>query len=139
MAAAIAGFHFAVQSHQHSGAELVLEIRGVEPDTLQGVAALANGHFEQRHAAGAEEAERAHLGDDAGHLARAQFADAAWVQPVFVAERQIIEQVLDRGDALFQQDLGKARADAFDVLHVGREIEHRKMVAAAAALLALSS
>ena len=81
-----------------------------------------------RHAAGAEEAEGAHLGDDAGHLADAQLADAARIQPVFVAEGQVVEQVLDRADALLQQDLGEARADALDVLHVGGEIEHRAMV-----------
>ncbi len=81
-----------------------------------------------RHAAGAEEAEGADFGDDAGHLAGAQFADAARIQPVFVAKRQVVEQVFDGADALFQQDLGKARADAFDVLNVGGEIEHRAMV-----------
>ena len=128
MAAAIAGFDFAVQRDQHAGAKLVLQIGRVEPDALQRVAALADGHLEEGHAAGAEEAEGAHLGDDAGHLARPQLADAARIQAIFVAEGQIVEQVLDRADALLQQDLGEPRADAFDVLHVGGEIEHRVMV-----------
>ena len=70
-------------------------------------------------------AEGADLGDDAGHLADAQLADAAWVQTVFVAEGQVVEQVLDRADALLQQNFGEPGADAFDVLDVGSEIEHR--------------
>ena len=128
MAAAIAGLHFAVQSYQHAGAEFVLEIRRVKPNTFQRVAALADGHLEQRHAAGAKESEGADLGDNAGHLAGTQFADAARVEPVFVAKRQVVEQVLDVADALLQQDFGEARANALDVLHVGGEIEHREMV-----------
>ena len=36
----------------------------------------------------------------------AQLADAARIQPVFIAKRQVVEQVLDRADALLQQDLG---------------------------------
>jgi len=40
----------------------------------------------------------------------------------------MVEQVFDRADALLQQDLGKLGSDAFDVLHVGREVEHRAMV-----------
>ena len=87
MSAAIAGFDFAIQSDQHAGAELVLQIRGIEPDALQRVAALADGHLEERHAAGAKEAEGADLGDDAGHLARTQLANAARIQAIFVAER----------------------------------------------------
>ena len=81
-----------------------------------------------RHAPRPEQTERAHLGDDAGHLSHTQLADAPRVQPVFVAKRQVIEQVLDGADALVQQDFGKTRADALHVLHAGREIEHRAMV-----------
>ena len=100
----------------------------VEPDALERVAPLADGHFENGHAAGAEEAEGADFGDDAGHLAGAELANAARVEAIFVAEGQVVEQVFDRADAFFQQDLGKSRADAFDVLNVGGELEHRVMV-----------
>ncbi len=119
MAAAIAGFDFAVQSDQHAGAKFVLQISGVEPDAFERVAALADGHFEQWHATGAKESEGTDLGDDAGHFAGAQLANAARIEAIFVAKGQIVEQVFDRADALLQQDLGELGADAFDVLHVG--------------------
>ena len=107
------------------GAELVFQVSGVKPDALQRVATLAHRHLKQRHAPGAKQAEGAHLGDDAGHLARAQFVDAARIQPVFVAEGQVVQQVFDRRDPLFQQDLGNLRPDALDVLHVSGEVEQR--------------
>ena len=94
----------------HAGAKLVLQVGGVEPDALQRVAPLADGHLEDRHAARAEQAEGADFGDDAGHLAHAQLADAARVQAVFVAEGQVVEQVFDGGDALLQQDLRRTSA-----------------------------
>ena len=78
-----------------------------------------------RHAASAEQAEGAHFGYDAGHLAHAQLADAARIQAVLVAEGQVVEQVFDRADALLQQDLGDPRPNAFNELHVGGEVEHR--------------
>ena len=127
MAAAIAGFDFAIQSDQHAGAEFVLQIGGIEPDAFERIAALADGHFEQRHAAGAEESEGTDLGDDAGHLARTQLTDAARIEAIFVAEREMVEpQVFDRADSFLQQDLGEFGTDALDVLHVGREIKHGK-------------
>ena len=70
VSAAVAGLDFAIQRDQHSGTKLVLQIGGVEPDALQGVAALTDRHLEQWHAARAEQAEGAHFGYDAGHLAR---------------------------------------------------------------------
>ncbi len=76
----------------------------------------------------AEKAEGADFGDDAGHLARAQLADATRIQPVFIAKRQVVEQVLDRANAFVQQDLGKAWANAFHILHAGRKVEHGRIV-----------
>ena len=107
------------------GAKLVLQISGVEPDALQRVATLAHRHLKQRHAPGAEQAKGAHLGNNAGHLARAQLVNPARIQPVFVAEGQVVQQVLDRRDPLFQQDLGNLRPDALDVLNVSGEVEQR--------------
>ena len=126
--AALGNFHLAVERQQHAGAKFVAQVAAVEPQALQGVAALAHGHLKDGHAAGAKQAEGAHLGDDAGHLARAQLADAARVQPVFIAKRQVVEQVFNGGDALVQQHLGKVRPNAFDVLDVGGELEHIAMV-----------
>ena len=110
---------------QHAGAKLVLKIRRVEPGALQRVAPLADGHLEDGHAAGAKEAEGADLSNHAGHFAGSELADAARIQAIFIAEWQVVEQILDGADALFQQNFGKARADAFDILDAGREFEHR--------------
>src|SRR5664279_2186650 len=128
VASTIARFHLAVQRQQHAGAKLVLQVGGVEPHALQRVTPLADGHLEDGHAARAEQSEGAHLGDDAGHLAGAQLANATGIEPVFVAEGQIVKQVLDGADALFQQNLGNLWPNAFDELYVGGEIEHRRMV-----------
>src|SRR5208283_4032885 len=109
VASAITRFNFAIKRHQHSGTKFVLQVRGVEPYALQRVTALANRHLEDGHSARAEQSTGAYLCDDAGHLTRAQFADTARVQAVFVTERQVVEQILDRCDALLQQNLGEPR------------------------------
>ena len=124
MPVAVAGLDFAVERDQHAGSKFVFQICCVEPDALQGVAALADSHLEDGHAARAKEAEGAYFGDNAGHLPRAQLADAARIQAIFIAKRQVVEQVFDCAEAFFQQDLGKSRADAFDVLDIGGEFEH---------------
>ena len=139
VASTIARFHLAVERQQHAGAKLVLQVGGVEPHALQRVTPLSDGHLEDGHAARAEQSEGAHLGDNAGHLAGAQLANAARIEPVFVAEGQIVEQVLDRADALLQQNLGDLWPNAFDELYVGGEIEHRRMVNEAAQQLAVSN
>src|ERR1019366_5011392 len=104
MASTIARFHLAVERQQHAGAKLVLQVGGVEPHALQRVTPLSDGHLEDGHAARAEQAEGAYLGDNAGHLAGAQLANAPRIEPVFVAEGQIVKQVLDRAYALLQQN-----------------------------------
>src|ERR1035438_2754703 len=132
VASTIARFHLAVQRQQHAGAKLVLQVGGVEPHALQRVTPLADGHLEDGHAARAEQSEGAHLGDDAGHLAGAQLANATGIEPVLVAEGQIVKQVFYGADALLQQNLREPRPNAFDELYVGGEVEHRRMVNEAA-------
>ena len=56
--------------------------------------------------------EMCDLADDAGDLADAQVANGAQRAPVLVAERQMVEQVLDRGDAELLELLRAARPDA---------------------------
>ncbi len=126
LAAAIVGFHFSVQGHDLSGLELVPKIGGVEPDTLQARPPLSGCHLENGHAAGTEQSGIADLGDDGRHLSRTQFGDGARVQAVFVAEWQIMQQVVDGVDALARQHLGQAGADAFHILHGSGRIEHLK-------------
>ena len=62
--------------------------------------------------------------DDGGHLAGAKFTNPARVQPVFIAERQVIEQVLDGGDVLLRQPLGNARAYALNEFDFCMKIQH---------------
>ena len=90
------------------------------------VASLSGGHLENGHAAGAEQAGIADLGNDGRHLSGAQFGDGARVQPVFVTEGEIMQQVVDGVDALARQHLGQTRADAFHILHGSGGIEHLK-------------
>ncbi len=118
----------AVERHQLPGWKLSFEVAAAEPQAFQGVAALARGHLQDGHAPGAKQAGGAHLGDDAGHLARAELGDAARIDPVFIAKRQVVEQVFNGGDALVQQHLGQVRPYALDELNVGGEFEHIAMV-----------
>src|ERR1700691_257302 len=48
-------FDFAVEREHLSGLEAVLQIGGVEPQTLQFGASLADGELENRHATGAKQ------------------------------------------------------------------------------------
>ena len=52
----------------------------------------------------------------------------ARIQPVFIAKRQVVQQVLDRRDALLQQHRRVARSDALHILDVGGKIKHSAMV-----------
>ena len=120
--------HLSVQRHNLSRPKLIFQIGRVEPDALQCVASLAHRQLKQRHASRAKQSRRAHLGDHARHLSGAQLADAPRIQPVFIAKRQVVEQVFDRRDALLQQHLGNARPNALHILHVGRQFQHSAMV-----------
>ncbi len=117
-------FDLAIKRDELSGLEAVSKIGAVEPDTLQPASTLPGGHLEDRHAAGAEQARGADLGDDCRHLSHAQLGNSAGVHAIFVAEGQIMKQIVDSVDALGTQHLGQARADALNVLHRGGQLEH---------------
>ncbi len=127
MAPAAWFLHPAIESDRLSGLELISQVGGIEPYAGDGLAALAGGHLVDFDAApgGAEQAGAADFRDDGGHLAGTQLGDAARIDAVLVTEGQIVEQVLDRADALAGQDLRQPRADSLDVLHRGVELEHR--------------
>ncbi len=72
MAAAITASTLPYKATSIPGAKLVLQVRRVEPEAFQGVAALPHGHLKDRHAAGAKQPEGTDLGNHAGHLARPQ-------------------------------------------------------------------
>ncbi len=117
-------FHLAVESDQLARFEAVAQVSAVEPDALQAGPALAGRHLEDGHAAGSKQARCPDFGDDRGHLAYSKFGDAAGIYAVFVAKRQVMEQVVDSVDALCSQHFGQARADALDVLDRGRQLQH---------------
>src|SRR5262249_40428226 len=118
-------FNLAVERDHLPGLESVAQVFAMKPDALDLVAALPHNQTKDGHAPGAKQSKVAHLGDDRGHLARPQLRDPARVQPVFVAEWQIIEQVIHGVDVLVLQPLGHARANALDELYFSVEFQHR--------------
>ena len=114
--AAAGSLDFSVEGHPLSGFEPVFQIGSVKPHAFDFAQALADGHFKDGHAAGAQQRHAAHFADQAGHFARDQFLDGLRAEAVLVAEGQMVEQVFDGGDALFLQRLGDARANALDEL-----------------------
>ena len=108
---------FSVQGHPLTGFEAVFQVGAVEPHAFDlAPQALADGHFENGHAPGAQQSHAPDFADQAGHFARNQLFDCLRTKPVFVAEGQVVQQVLDCADALIVEGLGDARADAFDEL-----------------------
>ena len=53
-----------------------------------------------------------------------QFGNSTRVHAIFVAEGQVVKQIVDRMDALGAQHLGQARADALYILHRGGKLQH---------------
>ena len=119
-------FNLAVERQHLSGLEAALEIRGVKPQALQLGAALADGKLEDGHTARAKQSRVADLGDYRRHFSGAQFGDRTRVQTVFVAEGQVVQQVVDGSNILGAKHLGQARTDAFHILHWSGRFQHRK-------------
>ena len=118
------GLDLAVDGDGLPGVEFALEIGGVEPDALERMAALADGQFEDRHAAGAEQDCAAHFGDDAGRFAGLQFVEAARVLAILVAKGQMVEQVFGGLNVFGGEHFGHARTDAAHVHDWGIEAGH---------------
>ena len=76
------------------------------------------------------------LADQAGALAGLHAGDVAHPAAVLVAERQVVEQILDRADAELAEHRGAARADLADELHVlAQSRERRGQIAAGGVVL----
>src|SRR5580698_1612495 len=125
-AAANIGFHLSVEGDYLTGFEFIAKISSVEPDTLQPCPPLSGRHLKNGHAACAEQAGIADFSDDRRHLSRSEFGDAARVQPVFIAKREIMQQVVNGVDALARQHFGQPWADAFYILHGSGRFQHLK-------------
>src|SRR5207302_6655439 len=118
-------FHLAIERDKLAGLETVTQVFAVKPNAFQGGASLAGNKLKDGHAvAGAKDGGVAHFGNDGGHFSGTQFADAARVQAVFIAERQVVEQVLDGGNVLLLQPFGNARANALHKFYFCIEVQH---------------
>src|ERR1700724_2192767 len=73
---------------------------------------LSDGQWKNRHFPRAEQPGVAHFADDGGHLAGPQFGNSPGIQPVFIAKRQIMEQVADGVNSLRSQHFPDARTNA---------------------------
>src|SRR6266581_4207748 len=122
--AAAAGifFYLAIESDHLAELEFVFQVAAVEPETFQRSPALSSDHLENGHTAGTEQARGSDFGDHAGHFARVQLGNGARIEAVFVAERQVIEQIFDGDDALGGESFGEARANSLDVLNGSSEV-----------------
>ena len=125
-AATVVFLDLAVQGDDLAGLELVSKIGGIEPDTLQSRPALSGGHLKDGHAAGTEKTGGPNLGNHGSHFAGAQFGNAPGVQPVLVAKRQVVQQVVEGLNAFGRQQFGELWADSFNVLNGGTWLQHLK-------------
>ena len=116
--------HLPIERDQLAGLEFVLQISGIEPEAAQPGSSLPHGQLKDRHAAGAKQARVADFADDGSHFAGAQLRDPARIQPVFIAKRQIIEQIADCCNSLGGENLRQLRTNSFDVLDWRGEFEH---------------
>ena len=118
-------FHLAIERDELAGLEAVTQVFTVKPDAFQGGASLAGDQLKDGHAvARAKDGGVADFGNDGGHLSGAQLANAARIQAVFIAERQVIEQVFNSGDVLLRQPFGNARANALNEFDFCLKIKH---------------
>src|ERR1700733_156603 len=115
---------FAIQRDHLPGREPVLQVRCIKPKAAKARPPLSNGELENRDAPGAEQSGASHLADHRGHLAGAQLGNPARIQPVFVAKRQIMQQVANRVDTLGGENLPDARTYALRILDRSGKFEH---------------
>ena len=84
-------------------------------------------HFEDGGGAGAEEDGAADFAEEGGHVARVVEAEGLGVEAVFVAEGEVVEEVFDGEDAAFREAGSDARADAFNGVYGGGELERHRV------------
>ena len=116
--------HLAVERDHLARLKFALKICGVEPEATQARSSLPDRELKNGHAACPEQPGVPYFSNHGGHLARAQFGNAPRVQPVFIAKRQIIEQVADGADSLAFENFRDARPHALHVLHRSGKFQH---------------
>src|SRR4029077_13079345 len=122
-------FNFSIQGDQLTGPELVFQVSTMEPSAFQGVTFLACGHVKDiQTGAGAKQTRSTDFRNHARHLTRAKLRYATGIHPVFIAERQVIQEVFDRSNPFGSQNIPEMRADALDELNRGVEFQHVRMI-----------
>jgi len=115
-------FDFAVEDEQLARLEATFEIAAVKKFAGEGETGFV---LYEQVVDGVASAHAAH-GGTAGYahpqsidITRANILDEGKVNAVFVAEREIAEQVFESVDAALGEELGALRADSFEHTHVG--------------------
>jgi len=116
--------YLAVERDHLTELELVFEVGAAEPHGLEGLEAVADGEFEEGHGAGVEKDGAADFADDGGHLAGNEFVERLGMESVFVAEGEVVEQVVDGAHAAFFEGFGVAWTDALEKLHGRGKLDH---------------
>jgi hypothetical protein len=95
----------------------------VKPDAFDRAQALADGHFEHRAGARAQHGGAADFSEQADGFAGLQRGDGPRIETIFVAKRQMVEQVFYGLDATLTQSCGHTLADAANKLDRRGELE----------------
>ena len=107
-----------------SGLEAITQVVAAKPDALERGWPLPGNQFEDGEALGAE---KPGIGTSAIIVAISPARSSPMlrgIQPVFIAERQVIEQVFHRVYVLLLQPLGNPRAYALHVFNFCIEVQH---------------
>ena len=120
----------AVDQNAAAGRQRVFEIFLVEPDGLELSRLIFRDDFDDFEvpAPGLAHVNRLHLDFDGGALPGLNLADFQPAAPVFVTERQVEQQIVDRVDADFGERRGLFGADALDELDGGVSVEHNRVL-----------
>ena len=120
----------AVEGDAPPARERVLEEGLVEPERLHAAALVLQPGFEERHPPRAAQAGHRDPSRDRGPLAGPQVGDPRALGAVFVPQRQVIQEVLDRRDPDLGEVGGPLGTDTPHVLHRIRELHPRAAAAA---------
>ncbi len=116
LSAAARGLHFSVQGYQLPALKLVLQVGAVKPhafDLAQALPTVISKMGMRRVRSRAmPRTSPMRLAISPG----VRSSMACGTQAVFIAKRQMVEQIFNGGDSLFQQRLGDAGSNALDEL-----------------------
>ena len=119
-------FNFAVERDILARTDHPLQPGGVEPLAAKIGAAFPHVGAKDLHATSPhrQHARRTHAGDHRGHFAGTHFGRSAQTCAVFIAEREVNQQIFDRLNCLLPQGFRSRGPHAFDKLNGGRKRDH---------------